>query len=151
MLITVPLNRRLHKLLNDLHIMDMKDELVNEFTDHRTTHSSKMTSNEALQLIKSLENKTVVRVNELDKQRKKVISIMIEMWAIDEKGKADMDFIYWFSLNYIHKFHFNKLTKSDLSSMISILQKKWLPWFYKQKKTNVDFTIKTLKNGNEIG
>jgi hypothetical protein len=145
MLITAGQNRRLHQLLNKLHITDMKGELVYEFTEHRTTHSSQMTYNEAMQLIKSLE-RNYKNYDQIDKLRKKVISAMIEMWAIDFKtGKADMEFIYWFSLNYIYKKNFNSLTKDELATMIAIIRKKWLPWFYMNKQKNEDFTIKQLK------
>lgn len=144
MLITPSLNRRLHQLLTKLHIMDMKQELVENYTEHRTTHSSDMTYNEALQLIKSLELNDK-GYDELDKLRKKVISLMTEMWGIDEHGKADMHFIYWFSLNYIWKKQFNSLKKEELQGMISILKKQFMPWFYKNKALKADFSIKTLR------
>lgn len=148
MLITPAQNRRLWQLLNKLHIADMKEELVENFTDHRTNHSSQMEYREAMQLIKSLELNDK-GYDELDKLRKKVISSMIEMWAVDDKGKADMQFIYWFSLNYIHKKQFNSLTKTELTEMVSIINRKFMPWFFKNKEKNPDFTIKALKDGKK--
>ena len=145
MLITGIQNRKLHALLNKLRIADMKEELVYSFTEQRTGHSSQMTFSEALQLIKSLEQNTE-GYDEMDTLRKKVISVMIEMWAVDEKGKADMHFIYWFSLNRIYKTKFNDLKRAQLSKMISILQKKWLPWYYNNKAKRPDFTIKMIRD-----
>ena len=158
MFINTGQNKRLHQLLTELHLMDMKGDLILDATDGRTSHSSEMLVNEANNLIKHLEDissknpaESTIKETVLNHLRKKIISMMIEMWAVDEKGKADMHFIYWFSINYIHKKKLNELNLKELYSMISIIQTQWLPWYYKQKKTNVDFTIKTLKNGNEIG
>ena len=148
-------NKRLHQLLTELHLMDMKGDLILDATDGRTSHSSEMLVNEANNLIKHLEEKATPpqpspkmggsNVEEFNHLRKKIISLMIEMWAVDDKGKADMHFIYWFSINYIHKKKLNELNLKELHSMISIIQTKWLPWYYKQKKTNVDFSITQLR------
>ncbi len=145
MLIAPHQNKKLHALLNKLRIADMKEELIYSFTEMRTSHSSQMTFGEALQLIKSLEQNTE-GYDELDTLRKKVISMMIEMWAVDDSGKADMHFIYWFSLNRIYKTKFNALKRDQLGKMISILQNKWLPWYYNNKAKRPDFTIKMIRN-----
>lgn len=53
--ITVPTNRRLHKLLNETNLSDMKPELVKQYSSIRATSSKDLLENEARELCKYLE------------------------------------------------------------------------------------------------
>lgn len=126
-------NRRLHSLLTKRGMMDDKVELVLQFTNQRTKHSSAMSNDEARALINYLEGSSPKEIaNVPDKLRKRVISHFREM-EYNKDGKADMERIEAEMVNHWHK-KLNDYSVEELRKIIGVLERKWLPWYYDQKQ-----------------
>lgn len=134
-------NARLHALLGQLGIdSETKEDLVLQFTNGRTSASSQMDVMECQYLINSLASTLrgshkpkVVDVS--DKLRKKIISRFREMNYHTPKGTADMSRINETMRNKWGK-DINGYTDVELRKIIAILEKEWLPHFYKKSLAN---------------
>ena len=76
--------------------------------------------------------------------RRNIISKLIEMGAVTNAGAADMPFIYSFIMQRWHQ-RFNDIPVKKLGAIVAVLEKTWLPNFYKKKAQNPDFSIKMIK------
>lgn len=142
-------NRRLHAILSKLEMIEQKADIILSYSNGRTAHSTEVTPIEANEAIKDFQEKMNFEDDEmLDKQRKNLVSKMIEMEAVNHYNRADMPFIYEFIRLYFRK-ELNKMNKSELQKTIAVLETKWLPWYYAQKAKFPGFNIKlyvSLKN-----
>lgn len=78
----------MHVLLADLRMMESKEDLVHQFTDHRTSHSSEMTILQAKHMIMYLEAEKEQRCK---KMRAKIIHLLCVYGMTKEDGCADYD------------------------------------------------------------
>lgn len=88
-------NRRLFGLFSSLGIDDdMRGELVYNYTNGRTTHSSELSYIEAQGLIRNLENqqKEQMRDLSLDTKRKGVIKAIFK-WYENQGKQVSMDYV----------------------------------------------------------
>lgn len=128
---------------------DNRHDIVYALTNKRTTSLKELTDYETDLLIFNLGGSiSAPKVQKpaddtANKMRRKVISLMREMWAVDEDGRADMQFIYKF-VKVKFKRHLNSLNAAELGKVITVLETKWLPWFYKQRQVNNTYTIKQI-------
>lgn len=133
-------------VLSKLHIKeDDKETLVSTYTNGRTVSISDMSDREAQELRNYLNNFGKGKIenvspvpNTMNVMRRKIISKYREMnyqaWS-EEKQKmmADMPKIQA-HLKEHWKKELNDYTDKELAAIISVLETKWLPWFYKNKK-----------------
>lgn len=145
MLRTKTQNSRFHSLIQTLGLdQEIKSDLVHQYTNGRTTKSSEMKYKEMDWLIGDLNSriksqgiKTVVSrpstVDRRDKLRKKIISLFREMNYHTPTGVADMPRIKATLLSNWKK-DINEFTESELSTIIAVLKRDWIPHFYKDKK-----------------
>ncbi|GGG33273.1 phage protein GemA/Gp16 family protein [Hymenobacter glacieicola] len=129
-------NKYLHKLLNDLDLMDVKKELVASFSGKGSESSKDLHYTEADSLIKYLERQssgalpTPEEEEASDKMRRKILSLAHEMqWELDN-GKVDMARVNaWcqskgFGKKVLNDYNHDQLTK--LVSQFKIVHKKHL-------------------------
>lgn len=137
-------NKRLHYLLNKLDAVAYKADLVWHASEGRTMHSSELLDSEAETLIVYLDKKVKEHTGAaglqakvdpiMDKLRKRLISMFVEMGVIEVKtGKADMKTIYRMVREF-WKTHLNEMDQDQLSKVIAVVEKKWLPWYYKKRQ-----------------
>ncbi|MCO5229574.1 MAG: hypothetical protein M9958_00320 [Chitinophagales bacterium] len=147
-------NARFYSLIQSLNMdADTKNDLVYQYTNGRTTKSSEMTTIEMDYLIGYLNNiiksqksrvKTIYSNNSAlssavrdqrkeDKLRKKIISLFREMNYHTPTGVADMPRIKATLLSNWKK-DINEFTEAELSTIIAVLKRDWIPHFYKDKK-----------------
>lgn len=137
-------NKRLHYLLQKLDAISHKADLAWHASNGRTMHTSQLLDSEADVLIGYLSKKldevkgqnTVLNKKNpvLDKLRKRLISMFVEMGAIEVKtGKADMKMIYRMVREF-WKMNLNEMDQDHLSKVIAVVEKKWLPWYYKKRE-----------------
>lgn len=133
MKITNTQNKRLHALLQKRGLMEMKGDLVRQFTDQRTCHSSEMLIGEANEMIITLEKASdaVIRrpVPKGDAQRKRIISICYQLpehlqftrWS-QTRGKRVVDMVrlnvFLKGPKSIFKKDLNSHTPAELSRVI---------------------------------
>ncbi len=116
---------RIHALLNQTGNMDNKEEIVSGFTDHRTTHSSQMTQQEAFKMIDHLAKYTPLQnvLNDAkNKMRRKIISMAYEMrWAKPGDWQAAVKAIDTFCKGTHGKFKkaLNKHTHAELVQLVT--------------------------------
>jgi hypothetical protein len=147
-------NAQLHSLISKLGIdAEIKASLVMQFTNGRTSSSAEMDVTECQYLIGHLSalvhgkkmqdgrlktedrrprSLSGVEVSSpSDKLRKKIISRFREMNYHTPQGKADMSRI---QATVIKKWGkpLNSLTDAEMRSIIAVLEKEWLPHFYKK-------------------
>ena len=131
-------NARLHTLINSLGIdKETKAGLVYQYTAGRSDSSADLTYQECQQLIKDLSQKLLksaqdkANTNKADRLRKKIISLFREMNYQTEAGKADMQRI---KATLLHKWgkDINRYTEAELRRIIAVLQKDWVPHYYKK-------------------
>src|SRR5690242_5350743 len=145
--------KRMFYLLGKLGQVSHRDDMIYESTGGRVWSAKDMTDPEADSFIERLEamvqDHAAAAKREYDakdpanRMRRKVISKMIEMRAIKADGKADMEWIYKF-IEAKFKKGLNKMTLQELGKTISVLEMRWLPWFYQRKEANQEFTIKMV-------
>ncbi len=130
-----------------------KDEIVMEASGNRTTHSKELTAEEMNRLIAALRTPSAsLRMSKgagaaryaedkLNPKRRRIISKFMEMGCVTAQGKADMDAVQQLVQKHWKKA-LNDYKAKELANIIAILENKWLPWYYKQKALNKDFTVK---------
>ncbi len=119
MLRTPHQNIELHVLLMKLGIdLDQKEELVSQYTNHRTVRSSKMNKDECQKLINALRAQADPNFELLDRKRKRVISHLIEAGFVTATNRADMKSIHAWVKRQKHKKHLNDLDSRQLSELI---------------------------------
>jgi hypothetical protein len=94
-------NTKLHALLSKLKIdKEMKESLVNQFTNGREISSANMTKFECKLLIEYLQKYfNQDEAEKCDKMRRRILSLCHEMgWEL-ENGKVDMERVNGFCLN----------------------------------------------------
>jgi hypothetical protein len=145
--------KRIFYLLGQLGKTSHRDDMISEVTNGRVWSTKDMTDQEAQDFIARLEqmlsNKTQPKPepkadDPANKMRRKVISKCIEMRAITADGKADMEWIYKFIKTKFKK-GLNTMSMGELGKVISVLETKWLPWFYQRKDADQAFTIKRIE------
>lgn len=134
---TIAQNARLHSLISKLGIdEETKQSLVGQFTNGRTSSSAEMDVKECEYLIghlSVLSGKSNVQVNAIsDRLRKRIISKFREMEYNTSTGKADMPRI---QATIINKWgaELNRLSDKQLREIIGVLERTWLPHYYKSK------------------
>lgn len=115
-------NRRLHHLFAKLNIdADTKADLIQQFTQKRTSKSSLMLYNECNNLIKSLEDQEYNRIQErvydkeLQELRRKVFKLMYELSFITNSETNERK-LYVINQWLIRKANLNK-ELNDLSAL----------------------------------
>lgn len=164
MKITALQNRRLHKLLSETQLTAWKVDYVVKYSFGRTAHSSELSTEEAQGVINALErvkNGKELPINnpnygmpvfhtpptqttdfeKADRLRKAIISKFITMGAVTDTGKSDIPFINQV-LERKWKKKLNDLSIPELRKLIAVIEKNLLPWYYKKKAENPNFTIK---------
>jgi hypothetical protein len=138
MLRTKTQNSRFHSLIQSLGLdQETKSDLVHQYTNGRTIKSSEMDYKEMEWLISDLSKrtKTVDRrpstVDRSDNMRKKLISLFREMDYHTPEGKADMTRIKATLLSNWKK-DLNEYTDAELSTIIAVVKRDWIPHFYKK-------------------
>jgi hypothetical protein len=148
MRITLPQSKRMHFLLNELGLMDVKADYCFEASKGRTWHSSELNVDEAKFIISKLQTKyderttvtpavieaptdAVKEANKCNKLRRTIISKYREM-GYNKNGKADMDRIKASVLDHWKK-DFNSYDAKELGKILNVLSQTWLPHFYKKK------------------
>lgn len=124
-------NIRLHKLLHKLGIdKDTKAELVMQFSNGRTSHSSELYIQECRALISALESGTPSPVKDesrkatiLEKTRWRLIYTFRDKGMVLEGNKPDMDRINQYTEHYWKKRVF-EMTLEEANTYIGIV-KKW--------------------------
>lgn len=112
-------NIRLHVLLHKLGIgLEEKEELVSQYTRGRATSSVDLHEPECAELITALEQQISETDKQANKQRRRVISHLIEAGYSTPDGKADMPKIYEWVKRQKHKKPFNDLNSAQLSDLI---------------------------------
>jgi hypothetical protein len=133
-------NSKFHKLVSVKNIdKETKEELVYTFTGGRTCSSAEMYFSEMLKLISSLEGKELSPLkpnNEVaNKQRRRLISKFREMGYNLPNAKADM-----VKINATLSEHWgktiNEYSVAELSKIIGVIQRQWLPHYYKKNFNN---------------
>lgn len=164
MIINPAQNRLLHALLNELKLTAYKADYVIDVTNGRTAHSSELNVMEAQTLITKLQQLVNDKKNEgkgeeaaadqkqleekKQSMRRAIISKFREMGCNTDEGKADMNTIH--AIVAAHwKTPLNGLSIKEMQRIIPILERKWLPWYYKNRKTNANFSLKTTKTTPE--
>lgn len=85
-MLTPEINKRLHALLSMLNLMEVKGDLIRQYTQGRTLSSKEMDNLEALTLIKALEDE---REQRSKKMRGKIIHYLCLYGMTREDGSAD--------------------------------------------------------------
>ncbi len=122
-------NTILHALMGKLRINeDLKKDMVYDFTNGRTIHTSEMSIKEADEMIRFLRSEINKNDREFqsDRMRKKIIAKFVDMGYVTKEGKADMPRIYaWVEkYGYLHK-HLNKYTYEELPKLVSKNEKSY--------------------------
>lgn len=129
-------NARFYSLISALNIdKELKDLLVYQYTSGRTTRSSDMEYGEMRLLLKELTEDLLTNQkndNKANKLRRKIISLFREMDYHTEAGKADMTRIKATCLK-VWKKDFNEYNTEELSRIIAVLQRDWVPHYYTTK------------------
>ncbi len=81
--------------------------------------------------------------------RRAIISKLKEMGAITDKGDADMKFIYNF-IKTKWKQPFNQIPSNKLQKILAVLETDWMPWFFRNKSQNPNFSIKDEKDTSTV-
>ncbi|WP_400192796.1 hypothetical protein [Hymenobacter sp. B81] len=124
--ITLPQNKRLHQLINQLGLKDEKEALVREFSGIGATSSKQLLTQEAMRLIKHLEDcaanpeASQERAMRADKMRNKILSLAHEMrWELDG-GRVDMKRVNeWCQARGFGKKDLNQYTYDELTKLVS--------------------------------
>ncbi len=103
-------NRRLHMLLSQLDLMEMKATLISDVTGNRTSSSKEMTHAEANLLIKSLQQERDSRVS---KTQKKIIHLMCLLGFVKDDGKPNYSRIN----NYVKEIGSRNPGKKNLADL----------------------------------
>lgn len=119
-------NKYLHKLLNDLNLMDVKPELVASFSGKDSSSSKDLLYVEADHLIRYLERQssgtlpTPEEEEASDKMRRKILSIAHEMqWKL-EGGKVDIARVNaWCQTKGFGKKVLNDYSHDELTKLVS--------------------------------
>lgn len=140
--------KRIQTLISKLKISkENKEEMILSFSDGRTTHVSELDEHEGNAVyahLYKLQNSPAANDDRdiMDRMRKKIISKFREMdFNIYDAGKgcmvADMIRI---EEKMVEKFGklLNEYSKDELEHIIGVLETKWLPWYYKNKKDAED-------------
>lgn len=135
-------NKRLHLLLTQLDALSHKADFAWHASYGRTMHTSELTDQEAGLLIEYLQTKAtqVVEVkpkvgDRINRIRRRLISMFVEMGAIDPfTGKADMKLIYKLVREH-WQVGLNEMNQTQLSKVIAVVEKRWLPWYYKRRES----------------
>ncbi len=135
---------QIQTVIGRLKLKDFKEDLVLTYTNERTTHVSEMTPKEAQALIahlRALQQPNAVQ-DTANLMRRKIISKWREMGLnVYSPAKqymvADMIKIEEKMVNHWGKL-LNEYTESELSKIIGVLEEKFLPWYYKNKNTDVN-------------
>lgn len=130
-------NRKFYTLIHQLGLSDdVRRDLVSQYTNKRTVHSSEMTVSEMNRLLKALsetqQKMSPGYVSKNDKLRKTIISIFREMNYHNEAGKADMERIQG-TVSKIWGKRLNDYTSDELSTIIAVLKRDWIPHYYKKE------------------
>lgn len=100
-------------------IMDMKEQLVSQYTNGRSTHLSDMTYQETQELINSLNGES-----KRSRMVRKIISMAHEMLWEDENGKADMERINAWCEKYTAKHKpLNQIKTDELPAVVTTFTK----------------------------
>lgn len=108
-------NKELHALL---HNLSDKELLVSQYSNGRTTTSAELKEQECDELINALRREVSNTEQLANRQRRRVISHLIEAGYTNADGRADMPKIYAWVKRQKHKKNFNDLTSSQLSELI---------------------------------
>lgn len=106
-------------LLARAGMMDIKDQVVMQYTNNRTTHLSDMNYQETQELIGALSGE-----NSRAKQVRKIMSMAHEMqWEL-EGGKVDIARINAWCVKYSHQHKaLNELTEQELPAVVTTFTK----------------------------
>lgn len=146
--ITTKQNRQLHALIQELALSFDKADLVSQYTQGRTDHSSEMSFIEAENLISYLKVQSYKAQGDLkparevepaqkkafcpasDKMRKKIIFMAHHLYWHNEEGKISLKRIdEWCEKSSPHKKKLNDLSKAELVDTVSAFEamyKKYL-------------------------
>lgn len=146
--ITAKQNRHLHALIQELALSFDKADLVSQYTQGRTDHSSEMSFIEAENLISYLKVKSYQAQGQLkparevelkekkafcpasDKMRKKIIFLAHQLYWHNEAGKIDLARIdNWCEKSSPHKKKLNELSRVELVDTVNAFEamyKKYL-------------------------
>jgi membrane carboxypeptidase/penicillin-binding protein len=119
-------NRAIHTLCNHLGFdSDDRKQIVEKFSQGRTTSSAELTVEEARRLINDMRENLPQQIyvnspeeQERDRKRKRVISHLAEAGYIKKDGKHDMDAIHAWVRRQKYKKHLNAHTSKELSTLI---------------------------------
>lgn len=147
MLRTKTQNSRFHSLIQSLGLdQETKSDLVHQYTKGRTIKSSEMEYKEMEWLISDLNKRTKSQEprsrtakssmvsgqwSKSNNMRKKLISLFREMDYHTTEGKADMTRIKATLLSNWKK-DLNEYTDAELSTIIAVVKRDWIPHFYKK-------------------
>lgn len=140
-------NSRFHSLIQSLGLdQETKSDLVHQYTKGRTLKSSEMDYKEMEWLISDLSKRTITKATKAlevyssmvssqwsksNNMRKKLISLFREMDYHTPEGKADMTRIKATLLSNWKK-DLNEYTDAELSTIIAVIKRDWIPHFYKK-------------------
>lgn len=124
---TIEQNKLLYLLLNKLNIdAETKEQMVYNYTNGRTVHSSAMDREECEKLIVALQNqsKGIIADDPADKMRKKILSICHELEWEMPGGKINFERLSaWLTkYGYLHKA-LNEYTKEELPVLVTQFEK----------------------------
>jgi hypothetical protein len=126
-------NNMLHALLAKKALTQQKTNLVESFSNGRTTSSRELTDGEARELCNWLQGQptpskvpAVVAGHQpdaLQRQRRKIIAIAHNMGWKTKEGKADMPRINAWCLQQFGKCPLNGYTAQQLPTLVSVFEK----------------------------
>jgi len=125
---TAAQSKRLYALLSKLGIdAETKSELIYNYTQGRTIHSSELTIDECDKLIRQLQQ--IYQDSEayrnhriLNNTRWKLIYSLRDKGMCTDDGKPDFQRIHDYCIHYWHK-HINDMTIDELNKYIGIVRK----------------------------
>ncbi len=124
--ITKSQNALIHALIAQLEIKEQKANLINAYTSNRTASTAEMTFNEAIALIKALQED---KKKQLGKMQGKIIGYMKLMGYVVDSGLEDLkrinNFIINIGTNNPRKAELWYLRKSELIKVLNQVEQRY--------------------------